>query len=245
MEIFPLFEKKAIKIEYRKKRFLVISDLHLGIERQLFAQGYKIPSLVEQVSNEIFDLIVNTNSNTLVLLGDVKNGLFISERDKEICKFIEKIESVIDRIIIIKGNHDGWLEKIVDTKIIKEFKYGKVSFIHGHSWPSEKALQAEYLIMGHSHPAVNIDSLENSRIIKKCWCFIKPQVENLLKKYKAINKNLKIIVMPAFNNLLGGNIVNGNPPNFLSPILKFNFLKKISYHLLDGTLLEEKIIDFE
>jgi hypothetical protein len=224
-----------------ENKILIISDLHIGIEYEILQSGITIPSQVERLEKRIDDLIKQTKAKHLVILGDVKHQVpTISWQEyKEIPRFLDHFNI---KISIIKGNHDGNIERLAGKKIdIYEpqgFKIKNFLLTHGQAWPNENDLNAEYLIMGHVHPAVEFWT-ENFRTIEPCW--LKCEIDNrkLLEKFKIKTKIKQGIIMPAFNHLIGGMAFNSKDFEPLGPLLKNEVLKwkNAEVYLLDGTFL--------
>ena len=133
-------------------RVLVITDLHLGIEYDIYKSGITVPSQIEKLEERIDKLIKSTRAKHLVILGDVKHQVpTISWQEyREIPQFLDHFKI---KISVVKGNHDGNIERLapadVDVYEPSGFKLGKFLLTHGHSWPDKNDLDAEYIVMGH------------------------------------------------------------------------------------------------
>jgi putative SbcD/Mre11-related phosphoesterase len=225
-----------------ENKVLIIADLHLGIEYEIFRSGITIPSQIERLEKRIDKLIKQTKANHLVILGDVKHQVpTISWQEyKEIPKFLDHFQNI--KISIVKGNHDGNIERLarkdIDIYEPTGFKINNFLLTHGQAWPNKNDLNAEYLIMGHVHSAVEFWT-ENFRTIEPCW--LKCGIDNKrLKEKYGINTKLKRgIIMPAFNHLIGGMAFNSKNFEPLGPLLKNGVLKwrEAEIYLLDGTFL--------
>lgn len=225
-----------------KEKALVISDTHLGIEYEIYKSGITIPSQVERIEKRIDHLIKITKAKHLIILGDVKHQVpSISWQEyREIPIFLEHFKNV--KISIVKGNHDGFIERLspkyIDIYESQGFKLNNVLLTHGQAWPDKKDLNAEYLIIGHVHPAIQF-LVEKFRTIEPCW--LKCEVDNkkLKEKFKIKTKIKQGIIMPAFNHLIGGMAFNSKDFEPLGPLLKNEVLrwKDSEVYLLDGTLL--------
>lgn len=225
-----------------KEKAVIITDLHLGIEYEIFHSGITIPSQIEKLEKRIDRLIKITKAKHLIILGDVKHQVpNISWQEyKEIPKFLEHFQKI--KISIVKGNHDGNIERLAPKEIdIYEppgFKINDFLLTHGQAWPSMNDLDAEYLIMGHVHPAVEFWT-ENFRTIEPCW--LKCDIDNkkFYEKFKIKTKFKQGIIMPAFNHLIGGMAFNSKEFEPLGPLLKNKVLKwrEAEVYLLDGTFL--------
>ena len=224
------------------ERALIITDLHLGIEYEIFHSGITIPSQVERLEKRIDRLIKITRAKHLIILGDVKHQVpTISWHEyKEIPKFLEHFQNI--KISIVKGNHDGNIERLANKNIdIYEpsgFKINNFLLTHGQAWPDARDLSAERLIIGHVHPAVEFWT-ENFRSIEPCW--LKCDIDNkkFFKKYKIKTKFKQGIIMPTFNHLIGGMTFNSKDFEPLGPLLNNDVFKwkEAGVYLLDGTFL--------
>ena len=211
------------------KNFLVIADLHIGYEKVLEDRGYKIPSQVNNFIKRIKKLKKKTKAKNLIILGDIKHNIPIDIEEKyEVPNFFREIVKIFDEIIVIKGNHDGNLESLVhesNVKIITEFIFKDISFIHGHRWPSEKAMQSKLIVMAHVHPIFKIK--DKLKIIHNYPSWIIGSLnKKKLEKYKKIESE-KVLVVPCFNPLFSGY------EHFAGPLSKA--LKKEEVILLDLT----------
>lgn len=243
-----LSEKPALLLDEPEEKSLILSDLHLGIEYEIYKKGINIPPRMEKQKKRILNLINKTDSKRLILLGDVKHNvpkISIGERER-LPSFFESLVNEVE-VHIIKGNHDGNIEKIVQNEEVEihsssGYKMDKFYFNHGHAWPDKEVLRAETLIRGHSHPALEFkDKLGFS---SKLPCWLKCKINNKIlenKLGKVDEKNLKkVITVPSFNKMISGMPVNreGKKP-LLGPILKNNIIdiQECKIYLLDGTLL--------
>lgn len=221
---------------------LVITDLHLGIEYEIFKSGITVPSQIERIEKRIDKLIKQTKANHLVILGDLKHQVpNISWQEyKEIPLFLEHFSKL--KISVIKGNHDGGIERLaskdIDVYEPSGFKINDFLLTHGHAWPNKKDLKAKYLVMGHVHPAIEFLT-GNFRTVEPCW--LKCEIDNgKLKEKFGIKTSFKQgIVIPSFNHLIGGMAFNSKDFEPLGPLLKNEILrwKKSEVYLSDGTFL--------
>jgi putative SbcD/Mre11-related phosphoesterase len=221
---------------------LIIADLHIGIEHEIFQSGITIPSQVEKLEKRIDSLIKQTKAKHLIILGDVKHQVpSISWQEyNEIPKFLEHFSKI--KISIIKGNHDGNIERLagknVDIYEPQGFKIKDILLTHGQAWPNENDLDAEYVVMGHVHLAVEFWT-EKFRTVEPCWLKCKIDNKRLEEKFKIKTDFKQGIVMPAFNHLIGGMAFNSKDFEPLGPLLTNEVLKwkDAEVYLLDGTFL--------
>jgi len=228
---------------------LVIADLHIGISYDLYQSGINIPSQVKKITKTIENLIKKTRAKKLIILGDLKHkvpGMSWQEL-KDIPAFLDYFSSKV-KVIISKGNHDDQIERIVPEKVrvhgTRGFKIKNFGFFHGHTWPSEKLISCDYLIMAHSHPMIQFKDKFDYKIIESVWVKSKIDQEKIKERYKVKKTGrLEVVIVPPFNKLLGGTPVNVKRENeeYLGPLLKNDFIEMDSaeIYLLDGTFLGE------
>jgi uncharacterized protein len=221
---------------------LVITDLHMGIEYEIYKSGITIPSQVEKLEKRIDALIKMTRAKHLVILGDVKHQVpMISWQEyREIPQFLDHFKKI--KVSIVKGNHDGNIERLapsgVDIYEPQGFKLKDVLLTHGQAWPNKKDLDAKYIVMGHVHPAVQFWT-DNFRTIEPCWLRCDIDNKKIFEKFKAKTDFKQGIIMPSFNRIIGGMAFNSKSFDPLGPLLTNGVLKwkSAEVYLIDGTLL--------
>lgn len=265
--VLPITDEPALLVNFSGKKILCITDLHLGYEFLLAQKGVVIPPQAEEMKDRILELIERTNAAYLVIIGDVKHNIFripFSEW-RGVARLLEDISKQIE-VQITLGNHDVNLDLLLSKEIIVHSSKGflfedddiKLGFIHGHAWPKPDLFQADYIIIGHNHPVIEMRDELGGRWFKPVWLELRWNRERIaasfanylglrevinpvkyLEKVSVQIGNPKIIVMPAFNPLLGGVALNRPEMNFLGPILSSNVVEKSTakVKLLDGTYL--------
>jgi len=206
-----------------KDKYLVISDLHIGIERELFTGGINLPAVTDYLIKKLEDIYSKSKVSNLIIVGDLKHNVpkvSLIEM-KEIPYFLDKISEYFERIYILKGNHDGGLEKIVEKKdnikILKEIKIGNVVFSHGHK---RNVLDGRVFVIGHHHFVINIRSIIGESFYEKVFV-------------SGTFDEREVIILPAFSDLAGYWEVG----NFHGPIAKK--IKAYNVFTLEGVLLKE------
>ena len=216
-------------------KILVIADLHIGIEYGLKKYGFYIPDQTKKIKEKIINLLEKTDIKKILILGDVKHAIGGISNFREISKMFEQLSNLVD-IEIVPGNHDGNLKKILTEKIKIQSSNGivinNIGFIHGHAWPKQELMDCKYIVMGHAHPVINFyrGYSESVWIISNLINAKKLQI-----KYKRYNNKLKIIIMPAFNELSGKKIEKNN--FLLGPVAKLCDLDNAIIYLLNGVCL--------
>lgn len=224
----PAYNEKALVLG----EYLVVADLHIGLEKELSAAGAKVPSQLDKMEHRIIKLLRSTGREKLVILGDLKHSIPLAswQEYREIPSFIERLSRYAD-VTLVKGNHDGGIEKIVPgLRVTMELGIeDKALLLHGHAKP--KDIKYDYLIMGHNHPCIEFKGRLGGRITESAW---------IKTRFKRAQQDSEIIIMPAFNDLIYGLPFNTKPgKELLGPFFKHEMveLDKARVYLLDGTYL--------
>lgn len=233
-------------------KILIVADLHIGLEHELFQSGVTIAPQVEKFQKEFSKLLKTTKAGTLVILGDIKHKVpGVSFRElKEVPRLLDFLDEKT-KVILVKGNHDDFIEKLVPQAVkvygSHGFRIGKYGFFHGHAWPDKVLMQCDYLFMGHSHPGVEFKDSFGFRIVEPVWVKSKLSEKLVRKKYKMkpVEKigKLHAIIVPTFNPILGGVALNkkvgGKNSEYRGPLLtnKIFDVDDATAYMLDGTEL--------
>lgn len=219
----PLYNEKALLIDDT----LIVADLHIGLEHELEKDGVKIPSQTGSMTERIVKLLKKSGAKHLVILGDLKHNIpNISWHEyTTIPPMIKTLQEYAD-ITVIKGNHDGNVEKLLpDVPVLKSLKIGDTLLLHGHTKIPENA-EFETVIAGHNHPCIEFhNEIKSTR--ESAW--IRARLEN----------GAEAIIMPAFNDLIYGTPINSGK-KLLGPIFGQIDLENADAYLLDGTHLRVK-----
>ena len=218
-----LKNQPALKID----NYLVVADIHLGITKDIYDRGIIIPRQSDKLAKAINKLKKITRTKKLVLLGDVKHkvsGFSFQEKAE-----LERFFSLLDfkDIIIVKGNHDGHIEKMIPKEaknkitVKKSFSIGTYYLTHGHRNAETKK---NTIIIGHNQPHVKFRDDMGAIYVEPVW---------IIGKLNRKLKGKRLVVMPAFNNLCGATVVNKD--ELLGPIAKQLDKKKAHVYILDGT----------
>jgi len=177
-------------------RRAVIGDLHIGYEISVSEKGMYLPSQVKRYIRLITELKERTRADELIILGDVKQSVGypgIAEA-KELIEFFREA-SLMFKITVVPGNHDGGLEGVVrdyarfalpDGILIEEDGL-KLGLLHGHARPSKEVASADIVIMAHLHLFIKYER-------EKIPVWLVGNAEN----------GKKLILAPPFNDLLPG-----------------------------------------
>ena len=210
---------------------ILFADTHVGYEFELMDKGVKIPIQVNKLLNKILDIYYQENAESIAILGDVKHEIpYAQESYKIVKQFIEELSKNVNNVILISGNHDGGLEKIVEkcnvknvyviesrgllVKLKGEEKYAIL--LHGNAKPRiEDFLKANIIVMGHTHPAITLrdeigyvhrDAIIIKLKVDKSSLLNRMYVRELKDRKIEINENEKmtIVILPTSNPLTIG-----------------------------------------
>jgi len=242
-KIQPILNESALIIN---NKALVVADLHIGIEKELIEKGINVTSQTKRLTDRLITLCEKFKPKEIILLGDIKHNIpssTIQER-KDVKIFLENLQSY-GLIHIIPGNHDGNIKKIAPRDIIIHksdgFIYENLGLLHGNRWPNKDLMQCTQILIGHSHPTIMFTDRLGYKIFEQCWIKSKFIAKKLEEKYPN-SKNPEILIMPAFNQLCGGNAVNKE--GIIGPLGKVININDAQIFLLDGTFIG-KLKDIE
>lgn len=235
----------AIILEGEKK-YLIVTDLHLGFESSLSANEIfigKNTTLNETIS-ELTKILDETKPDALVLLGDVKSSIkSISKNEwNDVPKFFDEMNKKIETILV-PGNHDANIQRLVPESTTMISSTGlvieNVLLTHGHTMPSENFSHVDKIIMGHVHPVFfQEDSVVNGQ---RVWVSIKTDKQMI---FPSQNGEIEITIVPSFNKYFYATHKRHYKKS-ISPIIEK--IKKVSSArivTLDGSIIgNESIIE--
>lgn len=264
--IRPLPPFPALLIDGESKT-LVVADLHLGFEFSLAEEGISIPSQMSRMRDDLLGLIDKYGPDTLLFLGDVKHNVpKISLQEwGDVPGLFDALMGRVDKIIVVRGNHDGRLDLLLPKGVEIRASSGtvlneEVGLLHGHAWPNPRLLGTSFIVMAHNHPTVSIRTPFGFRILERVWFRAVCDGERLAqalaehsglghqrgistlfqKRYNvSISRKIDFVLMPAFNEILGGVAINRKPKNLIGPLFRSRLVdvEKAELYMLDGTFL--------
>ncbi len=196
-----IIESEPAMILQEQKKHLIITDLHIGFENTFSTNKIFLgdDSSIKQITTNVKKLIQNHSVDSVILLGDIKSSISqISKNEwNDIPYFFDEIKKISD-IILIPGNHDAGIEKLVSDEISmissKGLVIDDILLTHGHTMPSENFASVNKIIMGHLHPVFfQEDSLVNG---ERVWVSLKAKKELVFPSAKG---EIEITVIPSFN----------------------------------------------
>jgi len=230
---------------------LVLADLHIGIEHELALSGINIPSQIDRRIDRALRYLATAKAQRVVLLGDVKHTISKTSalERHDIPHFLRSLAECAP-IDILPGNHDAgieyWLPR--DSRFGIEIHPSKgcsihgAGLVHGHTWPSTDLLRCDYVIMGHNHPIVRMADPLGHVSSKPVWIRTRFVESVFRERYPEMEgyADPRVIIMPAFNELVGGIAFNeASYETLLGPLFSNRAiaLGKAQAYLLDGTYL--------
>ncbi len=193
------------------KDYLIISDLHLGYEYALNAEGFMIPRFqYKKIINRLEEIIKLSNCSKIVVNGDLKHEFarITSQEWREVMNFIEFLQENFKEVVLIKGNHDNFTTFMAEKNNLDVHQHYSIEnylILHGDRIPEDfNSMKEDTVIIGHEHPSIGLRSGER---VEKLKCFLKGRV-----------KGKNFIVMPSFNFITEGSDILQQKN--ISPFLK-------------------------
>ena len=239
----------ALVFREQEERTILVSDLHLGLEKEMARKGFRIPPYSMKIMDRINSLAEKYSANRIIVLGDVKHSIGkVEDIDWSILPwFFDTLLDLFASVEVVPGNHDGGIKTLLPSRVKVHPSDGmmigteeRVGVTHGHSWPSRDVISCGKIVMGHSHFRYEMRDRFGARSKEAVWLFAKYDVDELLGKagYDGGTKRKgELIVMPPFNNLVGGQAINAKGGFDFGPVLSSGTIDVAGadIFLLDGT----------
>ena len=201
---------------------LAVADLHLGYEGVMAKRGTLLPKVnLKKITELLSEALKRTNAKKIIVDGDIKNEFSKVDEEEfnELYDFIGFAKEKSVEPILIKGNHDNFVERYKEpfklTVFRQEAKIGRYLFFHGEELPHD-IKGVKMLIMGHEHPAIGVINAAGQK--EKIRCF-------LYGSYKRV----PLLVLPAMNYFAMGTDVNFQPKKeLLAPIFQHIDIDKMN-----------------
>ncbi|MEM0243514.1 MAG: metallophosphoesterase [Candidatus Aenigmatarchaeota archaeon] len=191
---------------------IVISDLQIGFEIHLAQKGILVPQVqFKELIEDIKKIKLISNAKRILINGDLKHEFreITKQELRETVEFLSFCKNNFKEIIVVRGNHDNFIIKILKNFGINFYDpfYSENCFCFTHGHKKIEALECNYLIIGHEQPAIVLRS-DFEKVKLKAF---------LVGEYE----NKKLIVLPSFSPLsFGSEINNYSSKDFLSPYLR-------------------------
>jgi len=229
---------------------LLISDLHLGLEKEMAKKGFRLPAYSVRMVERVRNIAEKYGTKRLAVLGDVKHTVGkVEDIDwGAVPWFFDTMLDLFERVEVVPGNHDGNIRTVLPQRVVLHPSQGtvlgsglgRIGVAHGHAWPSEEAIATRNLVIGHSHFTYEMRDSLGSRSREAVWVTAEYDVAELMEgagyESKARGKG-KLTVMPPFNRLVGGQPINRSKSFQFGPVLSSRSvsLGDADIFLTDGT----------
>ena len=199
-----------------------VSDMHLGYESHMAKSGLFIPKVnLRKILSDFEKGLKIRKPSTIIVVGDIKNDFSSVDVDEfnELYEIIKLCKEKKIDLILIKGNHDNFIERYKDPFKIKiysgEAQIGDYLFSHGDRLPKLGKDKPRMMIAGHEHPSIGI--VNSIGRVEKLRCFLKGKYEKT-----------ELLILPAISYFAAGSDINLAPEEkLLSPILKKTDINKM------------------
>lgn len=156
-----LLPEKAIF--WKRKKLLIISDLHLGKAGHFRKHGIPVSGKIHFTDLKILEkLILDNKPSEVILLGDLFHS-FINNEWNDFLRFIQVFDRV--KFTLVRGNHDIIEEYPKELTVLESLVIKPFSFTH------EFEQTLDYNISGHIHPGYRIRGIAREGLTLPCFYF--------------------------------------------------------------------------
>ncbi|MEE8168092.1 MAG: metallophosphoesterase [Candidatus Hydrothermarchaeales archaeon] len=232
LAVEPIHSERALIVG----NYLVVADLHLGFEHELRKKGIIIRPQWEKMRERLVHLLEISSAASLIIVGDLKHNIpAMSWREYSgIPGFVAGL-SEHSEVIIVKGNHDGGIERLLPkTEIVKSLEINGALLTHGHM--NIPSADYEYIVLGHNHPCIDFRDEFGYAVRESAW--IRAELNERGMELFGLNTSPKVVIAPAFNDMLPGTPFNCER-RLLGPLFNKGLvdMANAEAYLLDGTAL--------
>jgi uncharacterized protein len=240
----------ALVFSDEERSTLLISDLHLGLEKEMAKKGFRLPAYSVKMVERVKGLTEKLGTKRLVVLGDVKHTVGkVEDLDWGVIPwFFDTMLDLFESVEVVPGNHDGSIKTVLPPRVTLHPSHGtvlghgreKIGVAHGHAWPSEDAIKTRNLVIGHSHFTYEMRDSLGSRTREAVWVRADYDMKELMEGagyHSKVKGRGRLTVMPPFNRLVGGQPINRSKSFEFGPVLSSRSLslKDADIFLTDGT----------
>ncbi|NHI03216.1 Phosphoesterase [Candidatus Nitrosotalea sp. TS] len=243
MVLTRLVQSQPALILEDKKRYLVVTDLHIGFESKIIANDIHIgpKEIIAETIQSLEKIIESEKPDSLVLLGDVKSSVeSISKIEWDIVPLFFEIGKKIETIVV-PGNHDGNIQKLVPDWVTVSSPSGIVMgdtlLTHGHVMPSENLSHISKIVMGHVHPVYFHEGsvLDGQRV----WVSMKVEKNQI---FPSTAGEIEIIIVPSFNRYFYATFKKSYKKSISPLINAIKAPKSAKIVTLDGSIIGNESI---
>ena len=248
-----LFEDSALLLTC-KRRVLIVSDIHIGYELELIKKGISLPQRTSAMAERLVEVGKRYQANDLFILGDVKHKVaWASSFDFfQVTSFFNKLNEWFKHVVVTLGNHDGGIKNLLPTNVEVVSSKGiclkcndnVFTLLHGNAWPRPESLGTSYIVTGHGHYMIELRDSIGLKLFEPVWVVGELNRERYAEEFTESKsnihipkENIKLIILPAFNKIVGGIPINRALTRHTSPIIRYLIEEKTKLYLTDGTYL--------
>jgi uncharacterized protein len=246
VNVRPLHPHAALLLEGDGRKYVAVSDLHIGLEAELGNKGITVkPNLVADMINELLGLVESEKADAIVLLGDVKHtvGSISKQEWDDIPAFLRQLATKAD-VYLVPGNHDSNIRHLVPDSVnvasAKGMALDDTLLVHGHSMPSDLRSNVRRIVMGHIHPVF----LKRESVIhgQRVWLYLQAKKEALFSEQGLVD----IVVVPSFNQYLyatGEKYYHKSISPIISRVINYDKgVQKCLVATLDGSVVGDNAV---
>ncbi len=237
-----VYDEPALVVNAGGVEHLVIADLHIGMELELSRKGVHLFNATDRMADRVKKIMKEFGLRNIIMLGDIKHSILHAEGSeiKLLKDFFRQLDAF--QIDIIAGNHDAFLGETIGREVNRELILENFGFIHGNRQPDQKMMSLDYIISGHDHIAIRITEKSGAFYEQKAWALYKLNKKAAKLEYVEPNSKIKLISMPAFNDLIMGTTVERSAKSRLNPLLSNNIFdyKTVDIYNLLGQKIDLK-----
>lgn len=213
VRVLPSYRERALVLHGAEGNVVVVGDVHVGLEQELARRGVQVPDQTQHMRRRIEGLLKEHAAERLIVLGDLKETIGRSS-SADIARLRALVRGLDARVDLVPGNHDADLEWLgvegVQMHPATGIKVDDVALTHGHVWPGEDIMDAKVLVTSHNHPMLGLRDELGKLHKEPCWVR-GPFKRAARERYPNLPKGAQFVIMPAFNELLGGHAINALP----------------------------------
>lgn len=225
MRLTPVFDERALVTEAGGAPTVVVGDLHVGIESELHRSGVHIPSQTPDLRERLEAVVAQEDAHRLFVLGDLKDTIAraSSQEERELPTLFEGLPDDVE-VHLVPGNHDAGVVDHLEGVTVHEATGttlgDEVGLAHGHTWPADDVMACPRVVLSHNHPTVVLRDEVGGRHKEPCWVRATFR-EAARERYPDLPEEARLVLVPAFNPLLGGTPLNdrGGEP-LLGPLFE-------------------------
>lgn len=224
------------------KRYLVLTDLHIGFEHALESNSIFVGknSTTDETISDVERLVADNDADVIVLLGDIKAGIrHITRREwDDVPLFFERICRIVD-VMLIPGNHDANIQRLVPDKVIQASPSGLVIddmlLTHGHMMPSANFAHVNRMIMGHIHPVfIDPNSVLNGQ---RVWVSARVCKGDMFPSSRGV---LEVVIMPSYNRYFYATHKNRHARSISPIVQRMRRVDSARIITLDGSIIGDQ-----